>query len=128
MNQKRIIENDATRVGVEDVLGCEPWNPVGIQTGARTSVRFHVRGREAWKISVALGIRELKRRERRALILFRARWEEIGKITRGGVRRETEAERAFGGIGKHKSAGQQFARDGLACARRDADDAGHVAT
>ena len=53
VNQKRINDNDATRVGVVDVSECEPkvapssqpwaesWNPVGIQTGARTSIDFN---------------------------------------------------------------------------------------
>ena len=76
--QPRSRKNDATRVGVVDIFVCEPkvapasqpwadgWNPVGIQIGARTSVRFSVRSREALENSASLDICELKRRERRA--------------------------------------------------------------
>lgn len=69
---------------------------------------------------------ELKRRERRAPVLFRSCRVQIWEVMSGGIRWEAEADEALGRIGQDKAAREQFAGDGLAGAGRHAGDAGHV--
>lgn len=72
----------------------------GGATGPQTSVRFTVRGGEALEQPGPFGGRELRRRERRAPLSFRACREQVGEVMARGIRRETEADDTLGRVGQ----------------------------
>ncbi len=89
---------DATRFGVVGTLKCEPKvAPLSQPWAARRN---------------PVGIQKLAGDK-----LFRARREQVREVMAGGIRRETEADGAFGGFGENESPLEQFTGDGLAGAR-----------